>query len=65
MHVQEPSVTMAAALMLHWESKDIEAVVVLLSEIGSQEEAEDIITALLMLRHRLDEELRELALSRA
>jgi hypothetical protein len=52
MHVQEPAVRQAAALVLHWVRKDIEAVVLLMADIAGKEEAEDIIIALLQLHGR-------------
>jgi hypothetical protein len=60
MHVQEPAITTAAALSLHWDSGDIEAVVILLADISGQEEAEDIITSLLVLRNKSADDLRKL-----
>lgn len=63
MHVPEPSIVTAAALSIHWERGDIEAVVLLMSEIKSQEEAEDIITALLILRGRSIDEMHKLLIN--
>jgi hypothetical protein len=63
MHVSEPAIRQAAALTIHWQRGDIEAVVLLMAEeIGSQDEAEDVITALLMLRGRDLAEMEELVL---
>jgi hypothetical protein len=62
MHVQqEPAVAMAAALIIHWSRHDIEAVVLMLADIKDKDEAEDVITALLLLRDRTAAELRLLA----
>jgi hypothetical protein len=62
MHVQqEPAVAMAAALIIHWSRHDIEAVVLMLADIKDKDEAEDVITALLLLRDRPAAELRLLA----
>jgi len=52
MQLAGPTLRQAAALTLHWERGDIEAVVVMVSDIESQDEAEDLIMALLMLRSR-------------
>lgn len=57
MHASEPGMRQAAALILHWERGDIEAVVLLIGDIPDQAQAEDIITAMLILRER---ELRDL-----
>ncbi len=56
----EPSIATAAALTVHWGNRDIEAVVVLLAEVTSQQEAEDIIVALLGMRDKPAAEVREL-----
>lgn len=63
MHVrQEPAIGAAAALIVHWSRHDIEAVVLMLAEIRDKDEAEDIITALLLLRERSAADLARLAL---
>ncbi len=63
MHVrQEPAIGMAAALIVHWSRQDIEAVVLMLAEIRDKDEAEDVITALLLLRERSAADLARLAL---
>lgn len=71
MHVrQEPAepeaapsaISLAAALIVHWSRHDIEAVVLMLAEISDLDEAEDIITALLLLRDRSTADLAQLAL---
>jgi hypothetical protein len=56
----EPAMRQAAALTVHMERKDIEAVVLMLTDLASQEEAEDVIVALLLLRGRSDEDVRGL-----
>lgn len=56
----EPSIATAAALTVHWENRDIEAVVVLLAEITSQQDAEDVVVALLGMRDKPMKEVRKL-----
>jgi hypothetical protein len=51
------SIRRAAALAVHWDRKDIEAVVLMMTEISSQQEAEDLVTGLLMLRDRTPREI--------
>jgi len=62
MHVQEPAIKFAAALVVHWSRHDIEAAVLMIADIKDKEDAEDVITALLLLRGRSLDDLRELAL---
>ena len=62
MHVHEPAIQTAAALIIHWSRLDVEAVVIMMADIADQEEAEDIITALLQLRDRDIEDVRKLVL---
>lgn len=64
MHVQqEPAIAMAAALIVHWSRHDIEAAVLLLADIGDKDEAEDIITALLLLREKPLAELEKMLIA--
>lgn len=58
----EPSIRQAAALTCHWQQRDIEAVVMLLTEIQDQAEAEDLVVALLGMRDKPMEEVRALLL---
>ena len=58
MHACDPQTRLAAVLTAHWQAGDIEAVVLLLAEeIGSQQEAEDVLVALLMIRDKPMEEI--------
>lgn len=62
MHMQEPALGFAAALALHWSRGDIEAAVLMLTDIKDKEEALDVITALLLQRDRSTADLAQLAL---
>jgi len=62
MHMQEPAVGVAAALILHWSRRDIEAAVLMIADIKDKEEALDVITALLILRDRALADLPQIAL---
>jgi hypothetical protein len=53
----EPAFRQAAALITHWERLDIEAFVVLLSDLGLDLQAQDLVQALVMLRDRPGEEI--------
>lgn len=58
--MSEPAVRQAAAMAVHWDRGDIEAAVLMLAEISTKEEAEDLVVALLHLRGRSTEELLKL-----
>jgi hypothetical protein len=55
----EPALRQAAVLLTHWQNKDVEAVVLLVADMTRQD-AEDVITALLLLHGRPAEKIREL-----
>lgn len=59
--VGEPALRQAAVLITHWNRRDIEAVVMLLAELET-DEAHDMIVAMLMLRDKTDEEISQLML---
>ena len=58
MHVCDPPVRLAALLTSHWAARDIEAIVLLISEeIKSQGDAEDVLLALLTMRDKPMDEI--------
>lgn len=59
----EPALRTGALLIKHWvHNKDVEAAIMLMAEIGTREEAEDVITALLLLHGRSAAQLNALIL---
>lgn len=50
MHITDPGIRAAAVLTSHWLANDIEAVVLLLAEVGTLPEAVDLATGLLLTR---------------
>lgn len=50
MSITEPCIRAAAVLTSHWHAGDMEAVVLLLAEVASQQEAEDLVVGLLLTR---------------
>lgn len=61
----EPSVRLAALLTLHWQARDIEAVVLLLAELTEEgcrcQDLEDLVTALLMMRDKPMDQVEKVA----
>ena len=58
MYACDPPTRLAAVLTAHWQAGDIEAVVLLVAEeIKSQQDAEDVLFALLMMRDKPIEEI--------
>jgi len=50
LNVSEPCIRAAAVLTSHWLANDIEAVVLLLNEVSTMEEAVDLVTGMLLTR---------------
>jgi hypothetical protein len=49
-HVTEPCIRAAAVLTSHWLDRDMEAVVLLLAEVTTLDEALDLVTGMLLTR---------------
>lgn len=50
MSIDEPCIRAAAVLTSHWLADDMEAVVLLLNEVESLDEAVDLVTGMLLTR---------------
>jgi hypothetical protein len=61
--VAEPAIRQAAVITTHWIARDIEAVIMLMTDIKDRDEAEDLIIALLLLRDRTPDDIRKIILS--
>jgi hypothetical protein len=65
MSMTEPSMRTAALLTMYWQSRDIEAVVILLAELTERgcacRDLEDLVTALLMMRDKPMEQVELVA----
>lgn len=60
MDITEPCIRTAAVLTSHWINRDMEAVVLLLSEVATVDEAVDLVTGMLLTRELSAEALHSI-----